>query len=82
MHGISAPLSATHGSPDAEPVRLVPFDQAALMLGITRREVYNRLRAGDIEGLHIGKKHQILVASIDAFIERRREAERAGEVAS
>lgn len=61
-----------------EPARLVDLDNAARLLGgITTREVEKRIAAGDLESVKLGRRRLVYLPSIDAFVERLREAARA-----
>lgn len=78
-----------HGRNDAEPPTdgskpafangplVVTLDEAAFALGkISKRELYNRIGAGDIQRIKIGKRAFITRESIEAYVERlKREAD-------
>jgi len=55
---------------------LVPLsDTVKLLGGITLRELYKRLDAGDMERVKLGRRSFVPRASIEAYVERlRREA--------
>ncbi len=49
--------------------RLVSIaDAQARLAGITRREVYNRIKAGDLKAKKLGRRVGIYESSIDAYI--------------
>lgn len=78
MHGETAtelPGNGERASLTDGPL-LIEIPQALAALGgITRRELYNRINAGDIERVKIGKRAFITRASIEGYVERlRREA--------
>ena len=51
--------------------------QAAGALGIGRSKLYDLLRDGELESIHIGAARRIPAQALDEFIERRRAATRA-----
>ena len=54
--------------------RLVTVPDAAAMLGFKSRDpVYELVRSGDLEQVHIGRSSRIVVASIDAYVQRLRD---------
>lgn len=59
---------------DEEPARLVSVEDAARMLAkITTRHVYNLFDDGELETVKVGRRRCVVVASIDAYVERLRE---------
>lgn len=46
-------------------------DTARIMGGITTREVYKRIADGDFKSIHLGRRHLVITASLDAYIERK-----------
>lgn len=54
-----------------EPPRFVSVDEAGRLLGgITRREVYKRLAAGDLKSVKLGRRRLVTVASLDAYAQQ------------
>lgn len=54
--------------------RSVFIDDAAMVLGVSRRTVYNRIREGRLATLRTrGGSQRVLVESIDALLMQRRE---------
>jgi len=46
--------------------RSVSIDQAAILLGVSRRTIYNRIRQGKLETIRtLGTSQRVLIASID-----------------
>jgi excisionase family DNA binding protein len=46
--------------------RSVSIDQAAILLGVCRRTIYNRIRSGSLQTVRtLGTSQRVLVASID-----------------
>jgi excisionase family DNA binding protein len=62
-----APAPIRKASPDSA---LVPIPQAAEILDCSRRTVYNRIDAGDLEAVHNGRAARITRKSLEAFIAR------------
>jgi len=65
------------GAPDAEgngePARYVSLVNAGRVLGgLTTREIRNMIDRGELEGHHFGRRHMILVESIDALVNRKK----------
>jgi excisionase family DNA binding protein len=57
----------THESPDFEPRlgRSVTIDQAAALLGVSRRTIYNRIRDGRLRTIRtLGVSQRVLVESM------------------
>lgn len=58
----------TDGSPGE---RLVSLDEARhRLMNITRRELYNRINAGDLKSAKLGRRRGIVESSLDAYIAR------------
>lgn len=71
MHGETDMNIPTDGKPWRP---LIPLEEAAYLLGgITEREIYKRIEAGDLERVKLGRRSFVTRVSIDAFIERLRE---------
>ncbi len=46
--------------------RSVSLDQAAILLGVSRRTIYNRIREGKLQTVRtLGTSQRVLIASID-----------------
>lgn len=73
MHAETSTRVPTSAESGLEPRRLLGVDAVAHTLSITRREVYKRLAAGDLESVKIGRRRLILAASLDDYITRLRE---------
>ena len=57
--------------------RSVPIDQAASLLSVSRRTVYNRIRDGRLQTIRtIGGSQRVLVSSIEENLQRTRWAGR------
>lgn len=51
--------------------RLVSIEEARhRLMGITRREVYKRIAAGDLRSAKLGRRRGIVESSLDAYIAR------------
>ena len=50
--------------------RLVPIPSAALMLGVSRSQVYLLIEAGALTRVHIGSRALVTTESIDAYVVR------------
>ena len=48
--------------------------QAAVALGIGRSKLYDLLRSGELESIHIGAARRVPTRALDEFIQRRRAA--------
>ncbi len=59
------------------PRLLYTTKQAAGALGIGRSKLYDLLRDGELESIHIGAARRIPAQALDEFIELRRTAARA-----
>lgn len=76
MHGAPDSETSTLGAVtvitgiDDEPAVLLSIKEAARLLSITTREVYHRLEAGDLIGVHLGRRHLVQRASLDAFVQK------------
>jgi excisionase family DNA binding protein len=53
--------------------RLYTVKEAALMTGLSRASIYNRLSAGDIRSVKVGSRRLFPDTAIDEFIERLEE---------
>lgn len=70
MHGDTDTNIPADGKPQRQ---LLPLAEAAYELGgITEREVYKRIDAGDLERVKLGRRSLITRVSIDAFVNRLR----------
>jgi excisionase family DNA binding protein len=60
-----------HGSPAVrrEPALLYPLDEAAELLSVSRSQVYNLIRGGDLESVHIGKRRLIPRVELESYVE-------------
>jgi excisionase family DNA binding protein len=48
--------------------RSVSIEQAAILLGVCRRTIYNRIRSGSLQTVRtLGTSQRVLVASIDEY---------------
>jgi hypothetical protein len=81
MHGDEFPhFPALGDEGDAEPRRLLSIKNTARVLGdITTREVYNRIKAGDLEAVPLGRRRMVVAESVDAYVARLREQARQPE---
>lgn len=71
MTGTTDPKSPAWGT---QP-RLIGVLDAAASLSITKRELYRRIAAGEIESVRIGRRRLIPADALDAYVARlRREA--------
>ena len=52
--------------------RGISLKEAWNRIGCKKTKFYNLLHAGEIESYHIGSRHLIVDASLDAWIERNR----------
>lgn len=77
MHGDQFRHIPTRGDDLEEPARLLSIDDTARVLGgITTREVYKAIERGDLEATRLGRRRLVVVESIDAYVDRLREATR------
>lgn len=60
---------------ERDPERLLDLDEAAALLGISRRSVDTLVAAGELSSLKIGRRRLVPRRALSAFIRRR--AERA-----
>jgi len=54
------------------PPLLVSVQNAARMLAVGRTTVYELIGAGELEAIQIGRSRRVPVASLEAFVQRRR----------
>lgn len=54
---------------------------AQLLGGITEREIYNRIEAGDLEGVYIGRRRMVTRESVETYVERLRKQSRGSGAA-
>lgn len=48
--------------------RSVSLEQAAVLLGVSRRTIYNRIREGKLETIRtLGTSQRVLIASLDEY---------------
>ena len=47
------------------------IEQTRTVLGIARSTVYLMLKKGDLQGIHIGRRHLVTSASIERFLQRQ-----------
>src|SRR5258706_449031 len=60
---------------DAVPMRSILIDQAAQMLRVSRRTIYNRIREGQLETVRtVGGSQRVLMESIEALLPRSDDA--------
>ena len=52
--------------------RGISLEEAWTRIGIGKTKFYELLKEGEIESYHVGTRHFVLDASLDAWIERRR----------
>jgi excisionase family DNA binding protein len=71
---LSLTLTMEPPEPHAEPVyrprlgRSVSIDQAATLLGVCRRTIYNRIRDGSLQTVRtLGGSQRVLVESLDEY---------------
>lgn len=69
MNGTPSTDSPAERTPEP---RLLGVEVAAGVIGITKRELYRRIAAGDIESVTLGRRRLIPTVSIDAFVDRLR----------
>lgn len=56
------------------PARSCSLDDAATALGVSRKHVQRLVNTGELDSLKSGARTLVVVASIDAYIERHRRA--------
>lgn len=54
--------------------QLVPITEAARRLGVGRTKAYELLAAGELEAVHIGKRHLVVAESVEQYVRRLRSA--------
>jgi excisionase family DNA binding protein len=64
---------ATH--PHPEPPKLIPVEEAARLLGIGRTAAYMLVLKGELASVKIGRTRRVVVASLEAYIQRLLEGE-------
>lgn len=60
---------------------LVTIDDAARSTHLSRVTVYKLIAAGELEAVKIGKSRRITVASLEAFVDRLRDASTGNDAA-
>ena len=56
-------------------------EEAGERIGVKRTTMYKLIRDGEIESFTIGRLRKVSLSELDAYIERRRAAARAGQAA-
>ena len=56
----------------------VRIPEACRMIGIGRSKLYELMDAGDLETIKVGASRLILVSSLQAFVEQRRDGNASG----
>jgi excisionase family DNA binding protein len=69
---IPAGTAGKYLSIDPSEKRLVGLDAGADMLGLSRAKFHQMVQAGDFDMVRIGRRVLVTVASIDAYIARKR----------
>jgi excisionase family DNA binding protein len=66
-------MSALSGEKGGTPVPrlLVNVEEAAEALAVSRTALYDLLRAGEIQTIHIGRSVRVPVAALEAYVARR-----------
>ena len=67
-------MPATPPQPPPDAPLLVTLDVAGEMLSVSIRTVYRLIASGDIQSMHIGASHRVVVASIYSYLARRQAA--------
>jgi excisionase family DNA binding protein len=62
--------------------RLISMDDAALSLNITTRELRDRIDAGDLRSVYIGRRRLVPLTEIDAYVARLLEGPSTKRVAA
>jgi excisionase family DNA binding protein len=73
MDGIFDRAPHAKQDPDLGSPLCVRTDRAMAMLGIGRTKLYELMATGELETISIGRRRLVLLASIDAFVERLRQ---------
>lgn len=69
--GDTAQVSPTLATVEsAVPPRLLSMDDAAHSLNITTRELRDRIDAGDLRSVYIGRRRLVPLAEVDAYVAR------------
>lgn len=81
MSGNTFPKLPDDGN--SEPASPAPYlhsitETARLLGGITDREVYNRIAAGDLESVNIGRRRFVVHESLNGYVDRLRTVARQG----
>jgi len=72
MRGETDAQVLTREQSDEDDSALMSIPAAQLKLGrISRGEIYNMLRRGEIIGTHLGRRHMIFRTTVDSFLERK-----------
>ena len=50
---------------------LLSIDQAAELLGVSRRQVYVLIDAGEVASLHIGRRHLVPETALSEYVARQ-----------
>ena len=58
---------------------LVSAEEAAAILSLGRRKIFELLAAGTLESLTVGRRRLIPRQALTEFVERQRQAQREGE---
>jgi len=53
---------------------LLPITEAARRLGVGRTKAYELVAAGELEAVHIGKRHLVVAESVADYVARLRAA--------
>lgn len=53
-----------------------PLDEAASMLGMSRRQIYRVIDSGELEAFHEGRSRKVSRRALDAYVARREEEAR------
>lgn len=56
----------------------VRIPEACRMIGIGRSKLYELMESGDIETIKVGASRLVLVSSLQAFVEQRRDGNSTG----
>lgn len=65
-------ISPNGGGPAAEGARSLLILQAAAVLGVSRRTIYNRIRSGELETVRtVGGSQRVLMSSLQKALERQ-----------
>lgn len=59
-----------NGASDMKPL-VIRVEDAARLLGVTTRSIYNLMYAGEIESVKLGRSRRFVLASIEAYLARQ-----------